>query len=946
MTPQEGWSRSQKEDPVTTYLAEHQLEDILTGTTGSQTVDKQTSNSSICNNLERCTSCLRHEKTISTLGTQLKTAAELGQALLVRHQDYVATAENDKAEMRSEILELTERLKLADSESAKISDNNSQLIKQMSIVNDSLFVSEAKVEQLTRTLQDQHSQLTKVNNKATKTEGLESQITMLESAQENLQQECHNAMQEKRLAEARWRKTERMLEKLTVQYEKLEQESMSSDASPRPQDLYTEPVTPIQGFIKNVLQENSSLEHTVTELREKLSFFKEEVKDLRTQLSVHNSRSGFSESTDNQREVHHHHHFHVAPPTLHPKQQATPRLQSRPSPFPYAGLLSGIPTPPESAERISNASNNMYRAQSGNTSPHCYSRHRRTSSLPEAREDDSDTCAGDADDVTDGGYYFDNYSTYGGMERSAIRKFISHESGLRSLGQCEISVVDRLDPAVMMYSDYPGSPTNMVIEEDENEDEQQDLDIHYSPMPQLRRTTSHDSIFSALDVGGLQLQVVPNSPVITAVSASGTLTPTSAASYMHGPDITSSHRPSLYRMSTSSKSEVSTVSAEITFSSGSGSAATYPYHQQLNKIGSKSKMLLSAAVANNINARRRSSLASSFRATDPLASTSTSTGTTGSSTEGNGKWSTFFTKLRGGGGGQPVSSTIPLDQQQHQQEEQEQEGYLRQESQRHHLYQHQQQHQQQHHQYHHHQPQQIDSTAYMKPCTTLHASTLPRSAISTSSVVPVNTFTATTTGGSPLSSTYSSSTQYMNAISRSAGSGGGGGGGTGNGNGNGNGGTRFKAALATDSSYAQQLRGTVSNTSLKHAMVHHFFEPPPPPIFQQVPVCSSAGLMSAPTVVLGTSSSTVGTYTGHVSSNGGGGGGGGDHEESVRTSLKSAQSIKSMKSMKSMISVKSVKSDKSVKSVKSATMSVDHGTGAGAAFEDRAPMLKHLTKQI
>lgn len=672
--------RSRKNDPLTTYLAEHPLEDILTGNTESQGLNKSNSklNAGACGKEEHCSCFLKQSQTIQTLETQVKTAAELGQALLVRHQDYISSAEEEKACLLSELSQAKERLHLADAEHQKVQGNNTQLVKQLSIVSDSLFVSEAKVEQLTRTLQDQHSQLVKVNNCASRAESLESQVSILESARDTLQQELHIAARDKRLAEARWRKTERMLEKLTVQYQKLEQEASGNNemTSQHLKSEDNEPATPIQTFIQGLLAENSALETNVMGLQEQLSASKEEIRDLRQQLVI-NSRSSHGDLSDGQKEVHHHHHFHVLPPNFQSRNPTTPKLRSKQVSIPPTYFISGIPTPPDPADKIRPVHSSQHYSHEINGPE--YSRHRRTHSLPDAQDDDSDTCTGD--DANSGEYYFDNHSIYG-LDKSTVRKFISHESGLRGLEQNDISMVDPV-----LYSNYPGSP-NLVIEEND------DMGLIYSPMPKLHRSTSHDSIFSGLDVNS-QIQA-PNSPQLSAPF----MPSVTSTTYLSIPEIDSSHRPSLYgTIGTSSKSEVANVSAEFTFS------AT----QQPNKL--RSKMLLSAAVANS--ARRKSSLAS-FRSSSTLAGSPSSMSSVASATSSlstmplNSKWSTFFTKLRGGSSSEAQEPQLP-------------------------------------------------SEASLKPPTAPLPSS-PRSAVSTPTI-PNNVF------ASPLSNTYSSSSSYMSGLS-------------------------------------------------------------------------------------------------------------------------------------------------------------------------------------
>lgn len=665
MTPATNPQGSQKNDPLSTYLAEHPLDDILQG--NANTSDKSASSRSNSDGVTQgpCARCSTHENTIATLEKQVKTAAELGQALLVRYEDYVASAEETKKALLSQLSSMEQSLKSATSETATVKSNNSQLVKQLSNVSESLFVSEAKVEQLTRTLQDQHSQLAKINNHAARTTGLESQISILESTRDNLQQELQMAIKERKLAESRWRKTERLLEKLTFQYECLEQSIGNDDSkSETATELPDDQETPIQGFIKSILNENSNLESTALDLRQQLAALKDEIKDLRSQPTMNKS-----DTQPSPKEIHHHHHFHVLPPNFQSNNQNLPDTRQRQLKFTY-NATDSIPTPPGSAEKGLGEG-----SQHTSSHPH-FTKHRRTYSSPDTREDDSDTCTGDE---TTSDYLYEGYPTFA-SDKNTVRKFISHETGLRGLAKSEVSMVDPV-----LYSHYPGSP-NVLLEEDE------DISVVYSPMPKLHRTTSHDSIFSALDVS----MQTPGSPLLSPT------VPGMHPDYLNLPEINGSHRPFFYSGSSAgSKSEVANISAEITF--------TAP--QQANRIGSK--MLLSAAVANN--ARRRTSLAS-FRSTvtEPSAR-SVSTGSSTSLAPHNGKWSNLFSKLRGGNNATPAPATI----------------------------------------------QEQQSPPTLKPQTTLCTSS-PHSAVSTP-VVPIAVFP------SPLSSTYSSSSQYMQSLSSSQG---------------------------------------------------------------------------------------------------------------------------------------------------------------------------------
>lgn len=423
-----------------------------------------------------------------------------------------------------EISQVRGRLKVVDEENSVILSSNSHLIKQLSIVNESLFISEAKVEQLSKTLQDQASLQAKVDSFAARSQALESQITLLESVRESLKLIPVVSVKDRKLVESRWRKTELMLETLTEQYEKLEQEAFSEDILPgkRMSDLDPPPhlTTPMHNFINTIL--TSELESPI----QPITTQQDEIEDLRKQLALTPVMSSLPT------EIHHHHHFHMV---------QTPSKQEKKKKVSFTNQSMPL-TPPYSAERTL----------------------RRISSLPDARDDDSDTCISES--ITSEDDYFDNFPLHSNM-KNTVRKFMSYESGLRD---------------------------------------------------------AHDGL-------------VPPSLLEAKALSSVTLPDVQPTAQLCTPDISplTAHRHRTKRYSdvgTPSKSEVSDVSAEFTFSA----------HQQQTsptKLRSSSA-LLSAAVANN--ARRKSSLVSESAATDaPMPSTPDLPQTL------NRKLSSFFTKLRG-----------------------------------------------------------------------------------------------------------------------------------------------------------------------------------------------------------------------------------------------------------------------------------------------------------
>lgn len=298
--------------------------------------------------------------------------------------------------MLMEISQARERLKLLDEQNAAILATNSQLIKQLSIINESLYVSEAKVEQLTLSLQDQYSQEAKVANFVVRTQSLEDQIETVESARQTLKLPAPAAVSA-RTVEARWKQTENLLDALTRQYETLEFEATEEDVLPslqyksQPIPPLQVPTTPIHKFITSTTVPKPDLsDHGVVHVMPPVTTT----------------------------EIHHHHHFHVV-------QTPKAKRHKKVSFSNESWLPTALDTP--------------QRRKSARTL-------RRVASLPHARDtSDSETCRSDSIQSED--EYFDNFLLH---QTKNVRKYISYESGL-----CELR--DKLELEVEMEAAAPPS---------------------------------------------------------------------------------------------------------------------------------------------------------------------------------------------------------------------------------------------------------------------------------------------------------------------------------------------------------------------------------------------------------------------------------------------------------------------------------------------------------
>lgn len=234
-------------------------------------------------------------KKISHLQSQLKTAAELGHALYLRHKAYVSKTKEIKSRMIHEIAQLEEQLSANRLESSRITSENAYLIQQLKTVSNSLCQSESKINSLNESLKYQHATAAKVKAFKARSDSLETQIELLESIREELQQENSEVVRDKKLVEARWHKTECMLEQLTAQYQHLECEArslelnMSKNVDPNLESIFLEhniaQNPKLKKLMSSLISKNNNLESQVNNLDQKLKTSEDQISELRAQLA-------------------------------------------------------------------------------------------------------------------------------------------------------------------------------------------------------------------------------------------------------------------------------------------------------------------------------------------------------------------------------------------------------------------------------------------------------------------------------------------------------------------------------------------------------------------------------------------------------------------------------------------------------------------------------------
>ncbi|KAI9651918.1 MAG: hypothetical protein M1831_007498 [Alyxoria varia] len=312
------------------------------------------------------------------------------QALLVRHEAYVADAERERSHLTSTIANLEGEQKAVEQENERLVEENRTLLDQVEDLNTSVAESDTHVKSLTATLQSTNQELHRVRGFAARAENLELQLLELETEQAQLRNLLSNSREEERAANARWHNTQRLLADLEAQVEIIEKEAredrqrhaeivdrlekrktvervLEKPTGAQPNGNNNEVVS---GFVKEILEDNANLQLSMSELQELLFRSKEETEFLKNQLSEAQTADEHEPPWEHtpaptldqeipmperhiSQELHVHHHYHT--PTTFQIQRVKPSHQRpRRGRRELANARSGrsTPTPARSHSRI------------------------------------------------------------------------------------------------------------------------------------------------------------------------------------------------------------------------------------------------------------------------------------------------------------------------------------------------------------------------------------------------------------------------------------------------------------------------------------------------------------------------------------------------------------------------------------------------------------------
>lgn len=302
------------------------------------------------------------------------------QALLARHEAYMADAERDRLRLNSRIERLqTDKEELEANNAAK-SEENSQLLEQLEILNSTVLDSDAKIKSLEASLLSSQQAIRRLENAATRAAESDQHLKILEVEQDKLTGELRASKEEARSHAQRFKEAQRGILDMQDQLERMEREAIQErqrheemmekvDRQREVEKHLDAAAVRLKGaaasksitdnrqgskivghFVRDLLQDNANLQLGITELREMLINSNEEIQVLREQLMFHQPLADDSspastlkaelepslfENSKPPQEFHIHHHYHVAA-----KQDVRKPKKKR------QGLLPGIFTPP------------------------------------------------------------------------------------------------------------------------------------------------------------------------------------------------------------------------------------------------------------------------------------------------------------------------------------------------------------------------------------------------------------------------------------------------------------------------------------------------------------------------------------------------------------------------------------------------------------------------
>jgi hypothetical protein len=293
------------------------------------------------------------------------------QALLDRHESYMAESEEGRSRMMASLEQLANDKMILEAKNAIMTQENQDLLQQLECMNLQIADSDAHIQSLKATLSSAQFENKRLMVLASRTAELEAQLTAMETGQSRLQGELTTTQEDERSAVHRWQHAETRLQDLNEQIQKMEKEARDErekhveifgrmerrrmlgkemeNAAGRLKGVAaaskfgsdTSGTNVVSHFVRDILQDNANLQVGIVELRELLQASNEEVQTLREQVLRHQPISTEHEPPPASlmdeiklcrpkavsQEVHVHHHYHAK---ITAKKERLPSLRRPP----------------------------------------------------------------------------------------------------------------------------------------------------------------------------------------------------------------------------------------------------------------------------------------------------------------------------------------------------------------------------------------------------------------------------------------------------------------------------------------------------------------------------------------------------------------------------------------------------------------------------------------
>lgn len=332
------------------------------------------------------------------------------QALLHRHESYMAEAEADRQRLVASVESLERERLQVQAENARIVEENRSLLEQLDGLNKAVTESDEHVQSLTLTLESTQAELRRLTVAASRAAELEAQLVLMETEQSRLQESLSSAEEDEKSAVQRWKNAENTLRDLHDQVERIEAEAReererheelvqrmerkrivereldnaagrlkgaaaASELGRNPHGTHV-----VSRFVKDILQDNANLQVGIMELREMLESSNQEVQNLREQVLSHRPLAGVGEDDSTEpvasttlseeleakerrvsQEFHIHHHYHTPSSSRKDKGSLNRRVKKK-------RPLLGSPVAMHSAIGTHSPRRSIHRSQSSGSS--------------------------------------------------------------------------------------------------------------------------------------------------------------------------------------------------------------------------------------------------------------------------------------------------------------------------------------------------------------------------------------------------------------------------------------------------------------------------------------------------------------------------------------------------------------------------------------------------